>query len=138
MLQLLAAAIPALMQGLAGTVAGTAAGGIMGGMPNTGPPGMTPAFPTGEPPGVRGTDPMALPPMAGESGPQMPQAPTAASPYAGGDVSGFANAGMTPPLLPDPAASIQGLMSMNANPQRQQQQQQPGSLMGYLQMLARG
>ena len=77
----------------------------------------------------------------GAAAPQMPQFTDEAS-RTGGDVSGFANAGLTPPPIPDAQSGIMGLMKMLAgnDPHAQakldpQQQQQGGAIMQYLQSL---
>lgn len=77
----------------------------------------------------------------GSQSPVMPTPPEQPQgSYVPGDVSGFAGSGMQAPPLPDAMGQLGGLMGMMGKPQQQQpmQQQQPGGLMSYLQMLARG
>ena len=77
-----------------------------------------------------------LPTIQGEE-PEIP--PTPPSSFTPGDVSGFANYGMTPPPLPDPMQQMGGLMGMMGNPNQNQQKPErrpvPGGLMAYLQSL---
>lgn len=134
------AAIPAAMQAAGGVMGGlggvgsTSAGGLMGGLMNG--PGTSGSEMTsygGRPsPGVNTQ-------FTEEEEPTRPNAP-----YQGGDVSGFANYGMTPPALPNPREGYGGLMALSQlmDPHRGQtqdpfQQQQPGGLMAYLQALSR-
>ncbi len=69
--------------------------------------------------------------------PEMPPPPTV---NGEGDVSGFANYGMTPPGLPEPMSQIRGIMGMMGNPNQNRRQVPPpqiqqGGLMAYLQSL---
>ncbi len=90
---------------------------------------------TGGPPGSGSTTPYDL---GGQGQAGIPEPP----PLPGGgqsDVSGFANAGMTPPALPDPMQQIGGIMALaGGDPHKYKREAQPmqqGSLMAYLQQL---
>jgi hypothetical protein len=79
---------------------------------------------------------------SGSAAPTMPKPPFDMENL--GDVSGFANYGMTPPTLPNAREGYGGLMGlsqlMDPNRNRKEdpfQQQQPGGLMAYLQALSR-
>ena len=71
----------------------------------------------------------------GKAPPTPPELPKTMPNY--GDASGFANAGMQAPALPDAMGNIMGLMKMAGaqNQPKQMIQPQQGNLMNYLQQL---
>lgn len=71
---------------------------------------------------------------------QPPEMPTPPNLFQPGDVSGFANAGMQAPPLPDPAGQMRGLMSFMGDPHQNSKEDKfqgapKGGLMSYLQTL---
>lgn len=71
-----------------------------------------------------------LPTIMGENSP-----PTPPSSFKPGDVSGFANYGMTPPPLENPMQQVADMMKTSNNQPKQRSTMPQGGLMAYLQSL---